>query len=451
MLDLALSLSLALALQQPVLDSLERERVQGELGARIDAQLTRFAEYGFAGTVLVVQDGRILLLKGYGLADVARGVPNGPATRYEMNSLVKMFTAAAVLQLEADGRLRRADPVERHLGDFPAGKSGATVEQLASHTSGLVVAGTPLAGESRESFVEAVKRTPRESAPGTRYRYTNAGYSLLAAIVERVSGTSYHEYLRRNIFRRAGMRTAVFRDEVPDDDPRFARGYVGTPAGLQPGPPNPYVWGTRGAGGVWTTVGDILRWVDAAERGSVIGDPQRSLLFQPPRAPSLEAYGWHVDSTPAGRPWIHKGGGSDDFASQLLHYPRDRVTIVWATNNLRQRWRRTLNRNLPAIVFGGTVTSPPAVACLSASELTSRAGLYMNGADTVEVHRGAGFLYVTGKVDSLPTTLMFHPQRSDEYTGFDPATGVTTRLRFHEDGSVDVGRWRGKRIGASSR
>ena len=335
-------------------DPLASDRVAGPLGEKLHGQLTRFAADGFSGAVLVVRNGEVILLKGYGLANVDRGIPNGPATRFEMNSLTKMFTGAAVLQLEAAGRLRGGDPLARHLGEMPAGKESVTIEQLASHISGIVVAGTVLAGESRDLFVRDIKQTPREAPPGTSYRYTNAGYSLLAAVIERVTGGTYEDYLRKKIFEPAGMRTAVFRDEVPAGDPRFAQGYVGTASGVQPGNPNPYVWGTRGAGGVWSTVGDIYRWVVAVENGPVLDAARRAILFAPPKPPSQEAYGWHVDRTPDGRPWIHKGGGSSEFASQLLHYPADRVTIVWACNNLKQRWRQTLNRTLPELALGAS-------------------------------------------------------------------------------------------------
>jgi len=209
----------------------------------------------------------LLLLKGYGLADVEHGILNTAATRFEMNSMTKMFTGAAILQLAAQGRLRLSDPIARYLDGFPPMKQRATIEQLATHTAGLIPAGIDLAEDSREAFVRDAARVPLESEPGQRYRYSNAGFSLLAALVEIVGGESYEEYLRRHVFEPAEIRTARFRPEVPSSDPYFAHGYVGTPAALEPGPPNPYVWGTKGAGGVWMTVGDMYRWVVALEAG----------------------------------------------------------------------------------------------------------------------------------------------------------------------------------------
>jgi CubicO group peptidase (beta-lactamase class C family) len=366
-----------------------------------------------------------------------------------MNSLTKMFTGAAVLQLAAGGRMHVADAVEQYLGAFPPGKQGATIEQLASHTSGLIREGSDLAGESRAAFVRDVKLTPREAPPGAQYRYTNAGFSVLAAVIEQVTGASYEEYLRRKLFAPAGMRTAIFRDEIPPNDTRFAHGYVGTPAGLQPGPPNPYVWGTRGAGGVWSTVGDIYRWVVAVENGTMLGEAERRILFSRPAPPSLEAYGWHVDSTSDGRPFINKGGGSDDFSSQLLYYPRDSVTIVWASNNLRQRWRRTLNRTLADVMFGSTEMPLPAVSRVPSMVLRARAGRYVADSDTVEVRAGNGYLYVASNRLEVPTNIMFFPQRAEDYTGFDPATGKLTGLAFVAGKSLSIELSSGKRVVAT--
>jgi CubicO group peptidase (beta-lactamase class C family) len=340
-------------------DSLATTHVRGALGRQQDSLLTSYEARGFSGTVLFIRRGEVILLKGYGFADIPRRIRNGPATRFEMNSMTKMFTGVSILQLAAAGKVRLDEPIAHYLGAFPVPKSAATVERLAMHTAGLAVAGTQLPGDSRDAFVAAMKSAPMESPPGARYRYTNAGYSLLAAIVEVASGLRFEEYLRRHIFTPAGMRSAVFRNEVRAADTLFARGYVGSPSGPVPGPPNPYSWGTVGAGGVWSTVGDIYRWVVAVESGEVVPPQYRALLFSPPPPPSVEAYGWHVyPETDTSRARIDKGGGSDDFASQLIHFPRDSVTVVWASNNLERRWRQTLNRALPELLFTGATQAP---------------------------------------------------------------------------------------------
>ncbi|MBX9599912.1 MAG: beta-lactamase family protein [Bryobacteraceae bacterium] len=347
-----LLISHAALLAQPLAE-LDVVQVSGETGQALDERLRRFESKGFSGSVLVVRDDRVILLKGYGFANIGQNIPNTPSTRFEMNSMTKMFTAASVLRLAGSGRLKLDDRVELHLGPFPAAKSKATITHLATHTAGLVLKGTELAGTDRDVFVESAKRAPIESEPGVVYRYTNAGYSLLAAIIERASGVSYEDYLRQNIFGPAGMGSAVFRDEVPKADPRFARGYVGGATGPVSGPPNPYSWGTVGAGGVWCTVGDVYRWVLFLESGKAFSAEYRELLFSEPRQPSKESFGWAFQAkSSSGRMSITKGGGSDDFASQLLYFPEDRVVIVWSTNNLSKRWRQELNSAITNILFG---------------------------------------------------------------------------------------------------
>ncbi len=435
----------------PPVDSLERDHVVGPLGARIDTQLTSFAAYGFSGTVLVVRDSQIVLVKGYGLADVDRGVRNTAATRFEMNSMTKMFTGVAVLQLAAQGRLRLSDPVARYLGGFPHAKQAATIEQLATHTSGLIVKGTELAGDSRAAFVRDVARTPNESPAGQRYRYTNAGFSLLAAIIETVSGESYEAYLRGHIFTPAGMHSVLFRTEVPMNDSLFAHGYVGTPKGLEPGPPNEYVWGTIGAGGVWCTVGDMYRWLIALEAHRVLPEAQWRILIRPPPPPASEAFGWHVE-TADGRDRISKGGGSDDFASQLLYYPRDRVVIIWTSNNLRQRWRHTLNGTLPRLILDGTdATLLPPVVGFPTAMLQARAARYLSGGDPLQLLAGSGYLYVAANQLRVPTNVMFFPQDTLHFTAFDPSNGSRTRLWFGEgnDRTVTIELSTGARIRGS--
>jgi CubicO group peptidase (beta-lactamase class C family) len=136
---LALAIVVGAAQAPQVSDPFMTDRVAGPLGKELDTRLKRFTRYGFSGTVLVVRRNRVVLLKGYGLANIERGIPNTGATRFEMNSMTKMFTGVAILQLAAGGHLRLRDPVARYLRDLPPSKQGATIEQLGAHTSCLVV------------------------------------------------------------------------------------------------------------------------------------------------------------------------------------------------------------------------------------------------------------------------------------------------------------------------
>lgn len=298
--------------------------------SKLHAVLDDFEAQGFSGTVLVAKDDRIVLHEGYGLADKERRIPNDRDTLYEIGSLNKTFTAAAILKLEAEGKLRTTDRISKYLGDFPPPKDAATIHHLATHSAGLVVDGADTGdGTSREDFIATVKRLPAESVPSERERYTNAGYSVLTAIIEKVAGVSYDTYVRQHFF-----RDVWFRGETL---PRpIARGYG--PEG-KPIEPPPLRWGTHGAGGMIMTVGDVYRWFTQLRR-----DPVMKPMFEDRR--EEEGYAWHVEVDKNGRRRISKGGGMPKYQTQLLWYPDERVVIIWATNDLTKRRRQELNERI---------------------------------------------------------------------------------------------------------
>ncbi len=305
---------------------------------KLHALLTGFEAQGFSGTVLVAKDGHVIHHAGYGLADRERGIRNDTNTLYEVASLEKTFTAAAILELEARGRLSTSDVLSRHLGEFPPAKATATIHHLANHSAGLVPEGTDLGvGADRDDFIANVKRVPAESVPGASYRYTNAGYSVLAAVIEKVTSKSYESFVRE-----LWPGEIYFRGETAIPRKRFARGYSGADATENVPPPRN--WGTRGAGGMIATVGEIYAWFLALQ-----SNPRMKKMFE--EHPFSEGYAWHVDRDADGRRRIHKGGGMPQYATQVVNYPDDRVVIVWSSNSLLKRWRQDLNRDIAAIAL----------------------------------------------------------------------------------------------------
>lgn len=388
----------------------------------LHALLTRYESYGFSGTVLVVKDDRVVLHEGYGFADRERRIRNGPETLYEVGSLNKTFTAAAILQLETRGALSTSDPLSRHLGTFPPAKAAATIHHLSTHTGGLVPEGTDLgAGTDREDFVENVKRVPLESTPGEKYRYTNAGYSVLAAIIERVSGMTYEAYLREHLIKPAGLREIYFRGEAT---PRpMALGYEGTPPKVIV--PPPLRWATRGAGGMITTVGELHRWYLGLQ-----ANPQMRKMFED--RPEEEGYAWHVDRDADGRRMIHKGGGMPQYAAQLIHYPDDRLLIIWVSNNLQQRWRQALNRGIAAVAFGKeAVVPPPRVA---SGDLGAFAGNYVTASGKrLQLAQLDDYLHALANDLNVPAGMPFFRVGDRELAGFHPTRLTLTRMTFDGD------------------
>jgi CubicO group peptidase (beta-lactamase class C family) len=304
--------------------------------SRLQAVMRDFEAEGFSGVVLVEREGTAVFLEAYGYADRRGKIRNTPATRFELASLTKPFTAAAILKLQEQSKLRTSDRIDRYIGPLKPPKNLATIHHLALHRAGLVARGASLDSSTRETFLEGVRTAPEESTPGDQYRYTNVGYRLLAAIIELVSGTSYNDYLRREILLPSGLQEAYFRGEIV---PRLALGYDKPPDRSEPTPSA----SLEGAAGLMISVPDLLKAFNGLRSGKVLSQESLDIMFQP--RPE-EGYGWHVRTDAGGHRLIEKGGGLPSYASHLLHYPDDHVTIVWATNSLHKRFRANLNRRL---------------------------------------------------------------------------------------------------------
>lgn len=329
----SLAVVLLLVVAQPIQAAgLRTDVVKGRLGKELDAFLTRLSREGYSGAALVARDGEIVLRKGYGLADRERKVANTAATHFNVASVAKVFTAAAVLQLEEKGKLGTGDPVSKYLGPFPADKSGATIHHLLTHTSGLVVKGAALDYSSRAAFIQSVKETPAASKPGEKYQYLNAGYSLLAAIVEEASGLTFEEYLRRYIFKPAGMNSTGHVWDSRFSNAPVAVGYRGDKLeNLRAEPRDTDVWSTRGPGGVMTTVGDLYQWMRALRENVVLSERARKKMFT--AYVGDEGYGWHVKKTERGGTMVNRGGGLPAFESELRWYVDDGVIVIFTINN----------------------------------------------------------------------------------------------------------------------
>jgi CubicO group peptidase (beta-lactamase class C family) len=319
--------------------------------SRLQAIMRDFEAEGFSGVVLMERKGTLEFLQAYGYADRRRKIRNTPDTRFEMASLTKPFTAAAILKLQEQGKLRTSDRIDRYIGPLKPPKDLATIHHLALHTAGLSVRGTELPGFTREDMLQGVRTTPAESKPGEKYRYTNLGYSVLAAIIEIVSGTPYNDYVRNEVLLPLGLREAYFRDETV---PGLALGYQKPPDDPEPAPApiDPLAFGSHGPGGLRISVPDLHLAFKGLRSGKVLSKESTETMFHPwPE----EGYGWHVKKDADGRRLIEKGGGQPAYQSQLQHYPDDQVTIIWATNSLHKRFRADLTRRLTEAVLGVTV------------------------------------------------------------------------------------------------
>ncbi|HEX8772947.1 MAG TPA: serine hydrolase domain-containing protein [Pyrinomonadaceae bacterium] len=394
----------------------QKSIVKGETGAKLDRLLTRYAMYGFSGTVLAAKNGKIILNRGYGLADREHNLPNTTETVFAIGSLTKQFTAAAILQLEAQGKLNTQDFAGKYLGEFPRDKAGITLHHLLTHTSGLISDGAnaQLPLENRDEYVEAVKKTRLRSTPGEKFNYSNVGYNLLAAIVEKVSGISFEDYLQQRLFRPAGMKSTGFINKRQWDASLMSVGYE--PAAIGAGSVSrvetakPSKWDDKGAGGVLTTTGDLYKWYRALEGTRILSAAGRKRLYTP--FLSDYAYGWEVRKTKQGTPAIQHGGDVPGFQSWFAQFPEEKLVIIMLINN-RMRWRSLLTNTLASAAFGEAYETPPPLMSMEAAALEHYAGVYglaTGGQLHAWVSNGAFFIGAEGQ-DAV--NLLTHASEKD--------------------------------------
>jgi len=357
--------------------------VAGETGRRVDEYLSRLERFGFSGGAVVVRGKDVVLLKGYGQADRARGIPMTTDSVFNLGSITKQFTAAAILTLEMQGKLAVGDPISKYLDGVPADKAGITLHHLLTHSSGLGSDFSPTDYEpvGREEYVRRALASTLLFAPGTGYEYSNAGYSLLAAIVERVSGQGYEAYLTAHVFKPAGMTETGYKAPGWARD-RIAHGYRdGEDWGtiverIQP-PDAPY-WMLRGNGGLHTTLHDMVAWHRALDTDAVLSKEARAKYFKPyvaegPRGLSFYAYGWAVSKTLRGTTVVQHNGGNGIYVAEFMRFPDEDTMIFLASTDAGMKATPVVEV-VERIVFGAPYTLPPLVADLPPGRVAELVG-----------------------------------------------------------------------------
>lgn len=360
--------------------------VAGELGRRLDEYLTRVSEFGFSGTVLVARDGKVVLHKGYGLADRKSGAQASVRTVYDVASITKQFTSAAILRLESEGKLKTTDPISKFFKDVPADKANITLHHLLTHTSGLAAA---LEGDkpvTRDEFVRGMLATKLRSDPGERYSYSNAGYTLAAAVIELVSGISFEAFLTEQLFKPAGMTdTGFYEDEARWERGVVARGYnEATDKGAPNSERRDYRF--RGSSYVITTAGDLYKW-EVALGGDKILSKEAKRRWLAPHAQTGQqrvayGYGWAISETPRKSRLIsHDGISFQGFNSIFHRYVDEDVVLIVVSNAMFGRFMPTvtLQPDLSAIIFGGEPTALPAPVEIAPETIERYAGTYEFG------------------------------------------------------------------------
>ncbi len=331
-----------------------------DISAKLDEYMTALTKEGrFSGSVLAARGGRVLLAKGYALANVELDVPNTAETKFRLGSVTKQFTAMAIMQLQEKGKLSVEDPVCKYVPECPEAWRAITIHNLLTHTSGIpnftsfpdyvrtMHERSPVA-----ATIERFKGKPLDFPAGEKFQYSNSGYILLGYILEKVAGQEYAEYLQQNIFGPLKMAntgydtfSAVLRNRASGYSRRG--GNLVNAAYLDMTIPH-------AAGALYSTVHDLYLWDQALYTDKLVSKASLDRIFTPFKGGY--AYGWMV-STRFNRKLISHGGGINGFATTIDRYPDDRACVIVLTN-IEGSSVAPAARDLAAILFGENYRVP---------------------------------------------------------------------------------------------
>ena len=363
-----------------------RAKVSQSTVNRLDAYLKQFAGAGnFSGTVLIARGDQVLFRQSYGMASHEFGVPDSPQIRFHIASVSKPFTALAILQLQEQGRLKVSDPVSHYVPEFPNGDR-ITLDNLLTHTSGIpdinnlpdydTFARSP---HTVEQLVAKFAGLPLEFQPGADQRYSNSNYNLLALVLEKTTGESYGEYIRKHILEPVGMQNSGSGGDGSRVIPLLASGYV--PSGVDEYERAAYVdWSNKtGNGSLYSTVDDLYRFGRALNTDTLLKSATRQKYYVD--GPG-NRYGWYIQKRLGHRLMAAKGH-SPGFTAELDRYTDDDVTIILLSNSYGTASQDPIAAGLAAIVFGEETPQPPPMqpVAVSPSVLETYAGEYQFGPD----------------------------------------------------------------------
>lgn len=329
--------------------------------ARLDSIVKAYTVNNrFNGTVLVARDGKILLEKGYGYQDVAKKIPASPSSLYQYGSVTKQFTAALVLHLEEQGKLKLDDKLSKYFPQLPYADS-VTIYNLLTHTSGIYnytrnpdfMKSEAVKPIDQQKMFALFKDKQLDFQPGSKYSYSNSGYVLLGYIIEKASGKKYETLLTEKILKPLGMQTAGF-DYTKSNSANRSIGYNSIdgekvqPAGIVDSSVS------FSAGSLYGTARDLYKWHLGLQEKKLLSGTSYAKFTKPFH--SRYALGVSID-TSYGKHVEEHGGGIFGFTSMLKRFPADDVVIVVLSNNSSNA-TGDIAKNLSAVLFNQEVNLP---------------------------------------------------------------------------------------------
>jgi CubicO group peptidase (beta-lactamase class C family) len=334
-----------------------------DLTARVDEYLNALVRQDrFSGAVLLARDGKVLLSKGYGMANFEDETPNTPQTKFRLGSITKQFTAMATLILQERGKLSVLDSVCKYVENCPAAWQPVTIHHLLTHTSGIPnMTSFPdfrklkMFPSSPLESIAIFKDKPLEFAPGERFNYSNSGYILLGYIVERAAGQPYADFLRENIFQPLGMNNTGY-DVNSSIIKHRASGYTRGANGIANAD---YINMTIpfAAGGLYSTVEDLYLWDRAFYTEKLVSKKSLEAMS----TPFKDGYGYGVGTGEQyGLKVIEHGGGIEGFSTYLSRFPVENATVI-VLSNIDSANTAGVAKHLGGILLSDKVNMPTVI------------------------------------------------------------------------------------------
>ena len=311
---------------------------------RIDRVVRQqMAENKIPGVSLaVLRNGKMLLLKSYGLANVEHQVPVKPETIFQSGSMGKQFTAAAVMILAQENKLSLDDKISKYFPDTPASWKDITIRHLLTHTSGLGDYPSDIdlrRDYTEEEYFASFKKAPLDFAPGSSWNYSNIGYATLGFLIRKVTGKYYGDFLQERIFKPLGMTTARVISEA-DIVPNRAAGYR-----LVRGELKNQEWvspatNSTADGSLYLSILDLAKWDAALYTGSPLTQSSREQIWTPAKLTGGVSkdygFGWHLADVHGHRLVFH-GGAWQGFKTFIMRFLDTKLTIIFLANSWETR------------------------------------------------------------------------------------------------------------------
>lgn len=313
------------------------------LYSRIDNYLSVGTKNGFSGAISVVKEGKIVINKGYGVANKNTQTLNNPNTIFDIGSNTKQFTATAILKLAELGKLKLENPLSNFFKNLPKDKENITVHQLLTHTAGFVESiGKDFDKISTEAFFKQLFESKLQSKPGEKYSYSNAGYSVLGRIIELASGQTYEAFLQEYLFTPAGMKQTGYllpKWNTKQLSRSYNRGVLDSESGIiRYQKDGGVTWHLKANGGIYSTQNDMLLWFKALKLNTVISKASFDKLtashahYSSGKYKYAYAYGWVVRMLKNDVKRIAHNGSNGAYSHSLIWFPDEDIYIVYVTN-----------------------------------------------------------------------------------------------------------------------